>query len=195
MALPAEFGYSKLKPSAAPARGYVGRLTAESGTSFTGGQLIEIHVPCGRPGEYLRPSESSLVFRVQNAGAYSASNANDVAFSGGAWSVIQKISVFHGAALISEIDDYATLHQVLYNGTASAEYTTGVGNMIHGTANETSDPGKTALMLKGATVPGKTSGGANGEYYAALQLINPIVGTTAERAIPIGRHIQAEVVA
>lgn len=186
MALPAEFGYSKLKPSAAPARGYVGRLTPEAGTSFTGGQMIEIHVPCGRPGEYLRATESSLVFRVQNAGDNSSSNANDVEFSGGAWSAIQKISIFHGAALISEVDDYAALHQLLYNGTASAEYTTGVGNMLHGTKNETADPGNTAKMLQGATVPGKTSGGANGEYYAALQLINPIVGTTAERAIPIG---------
>ena len=156
--------------------------------------MIELHVPCGRPGEYLRATESSLVFRVSNSGV-TGSTTNDAAFSGGAWSVIQKLSVFHGAALISEIDDYATLHQCLYNGTASAEYTTGVGNMLHGTANETADPGNTAKMLQGATIPAKNGSGANGEYYAALQLINPIVGTTAERAIPIGRHTQAEVVA
>ena len=93
MALPQEFSYRSLKPAAAPARGYVGRLAPEAGTSFQGGQMIEFNIPCGRPGEYLRPSESSLVFKVTNTGANDAA-ANDAEFSGGAWSVIQKISIF-----------------------------------------------------------------------------------------------------
>ena len=190
MALPNEFAYSSLKPSAAPARGYVARLTPEAGTSFSGGQMFEITIPCGRPGEYLRATESSLCFRVQNSGAYAAASTtvNNVEFSGGAWSVIQKISVFHGAALISEIDDYASLHQLLYNGTASAEYTQGIGHAIHGTAQSTANAMKPSDLLKGATIQGRQTSttGPVGEYYAALQLINPIIGTTAERAIPTG---------
>ena len=142
------------------------------------------------PGEYLRATESSLVFRVTNtAGVHSTAGTNNAEFSGGAWSLIQKISIFHGAALIEEIDDYASLHQLLYNSTASAEYSQGIGHAIHGTAQASAAMAPSAL-LKGATL---TENG--GEYYAAVQLISCILGTTAERAIPIGRHIQAEVVA
>ena len=48
MALPQELAYNSLKPAAAPARTYVGRLAPEAGTKFTGGQMIEFDIPCGR---------------------------------------------------------------------------------------------------------------------------------------------------
>ena len=92
MALPQEFDYgSAIKPSAAAARGYTARLFPEAGTSFTGGSVINIDLPAGRPGEYLRAVESSVLLEITNSGTNAAGNANDVAFDGGAWACIKKI--------------------------------------------------------------------------------------------------------
>ena len=178
MSLPNEFLLNDLKSSAAGAATYVSRVTPESGTSFVGGNILEFHIAAGRPNEWLRPSETSFTFTVTNDGGDDA--ANNAEFSGGAWSVINKISIFQGATLIEEIQDYATLHQLLYNQTASAEYASGISAQIHGT-NQLTTAMTSAELLKGATVEAD-----GGQYHAAVQLVSCIVGTLSEKAIPIG---------
>ena len=179
MALPQEAVYNQLKPSVAAAEGRTARLFPEAGTSFTGGQIINFSLPAGRSGEYLRGTETSLFLKIKNTGA-AASNANDAHFDGGAWSIIQKISIFHGATLLSEIEDYNALHNLMYDMTASSNYRQSVGSLIHGTADV--GPGSsTAETLKGATI---TENG--GEYNAAIQIISPLIGTTSEKMLPLG---------
>ena len=181
MALPQEFDYaSALKPSAAAARGYSARLFPEAGTEFQGGSVINIDLPAGRPGEYLRATESSLVFTITNTGA-SNGNANDAMLDGGAWAVIKKLEIFHGAALLESIDNYNILHSMLYDVTTSQAYRTGVGSMIHGTNTTTTVGSNTAAVIKGDTVAEN-----GGKVYVALQLASCLVGTLAERMIPLG---------
>ena len=188
MSLPQEFDFgTSIKPSSAPARGYTSKCLPEAGTSFSPGNVIDISVPVGRPGEHLRSSESSLMFRVKNNGAYSSSGANDVQFDGGAWSLIQKIEVFQGSSLLEVIQDYNILHNMLYDVTASSNYRAGVGHVMHGTA----DPdltGDLEDMLAGATIPGLSaaSNGVPGEYYVSIQLVSSILGTLSERVLPVG---------
>ena len=136
MALPAEFGYNQLKPAAAPARGFKAILSPEAGTSFTGGQMLTISLPCGRSGEYCHGPECSLCFTVTNNGL-NASAANDAEFSGGAWACIQKLEILQGSELLESIDSYAELHNLLYDMTTSSEYRSGIGHAMHGTAQNT----------------------------------------------------------
>lgn len=184
MALPAEFAYGQLKPAAAPARGYVGILNPEAGTKFTGSSMVTIHVPCGRSGEYLHSPECSLCFKVTNNGLNASAN-NDAEFSGGAWACIQKLEILMGSELLESIDSYAELHNLMYDMTTSSEYRTGIGHAMHGTAQHTYSSEITPMepgdMLKGATVARN-----GGTYFAAIQLMSFLVGTTAERALPIG---------
>ena len=63
--------------------------------------------------------------------------------------------------------------------TVSSNYRCGIGSMLHGVNNVNLDATSGNVLL-GATVT------AGGSYTAALQLINPIIGTLAERALPIG---------
>ena len=181
-ALPAEFDYNVLKPSVAPANGMTARLFPEAGTEFTGGQIITFHLPAGKAGQYLRGTETSLFFKVENSGATGAGNAAE--FCGGAYSCIQKISIFHGANLISEVHDYNCLHALLYDTTASREYRTSVGAMLHGTA-PTAAQEAAANALKGASISALT-GTTPGVYYAAVQIISPLIGTMSERMLPLG---------
>ena len=181
MALPQEFDYaSAIKPSAAAARGYSARLFPEAGTEFQGGSVINIDIPAGRPGEYLRATESSLMFTITNSGA-SAANANDAMLDGGAWAVIKKLEIFHGAALLESIDNYNILHSMLYDVTTSQAYRTGVGNLIHGTNTSANVGSITSTVIKGVTIAE-----SGGKVHVALQLASCLVGTLAERMIPLG---------
>ena len=207
MALPQEFSFATaMKPSSAPARGYTSRLLPEAGPSFSCGNIVDINVPVGRPGEYCRTQESSLMFRVRNTGAYAQSTANATAnahdnavtFDGGAWSLIQKIEVFQGSTLLESISDYNILHGMLYDVTASSNYRQGVGSLMHGTANVALGSG-TDVTLQGANIRGLSSGAAviatgtvPGEYYVSLQLVSSILGTLNERVLPVG-YLSADI--
>ena len=64
--------------------------------------------------------------------------------------------------------------------TASSNYRQSVGSMMHATAPVDTDA-KTADTLKGATVAKN-----GGTYFAAIQLVSPLIGTTSERMLPLG---------
>ena len=178
MALPQEAIYNSLKPSVAPAKGYTARLFPDAGTSFSPGQIINFSIPCGRGGEYLRGTETSVFLKISNTSANNADHA--AAFCGGAWSCIQKISIFHGATLLSEVDEYGALHSVLYDMTASSNYRQSVGALIHGTANVSTN------STADATLAGATVAHVAGVYHAAVQLISPLIGTSSEKMLPLG---------
>ena len=184
--LPNDFNFSQMKPSAAPARGYTARLVPDAGTSFKMGDIITISIPAGRSGEYLRATESSLFFQVTNNGEYSGEYENDVAFAGGAWSVISKLEIFCGSNLLESISDYATLHNLFYDLTASSNYRQGQGTLLHGVADV--DLGtSTEKTLLGTVVKAKQSATSTAVATSvAIQLISSLLGLTAERAIPIG---------
>ena len=202
MALPQEFSFATaMKPSSAPARGYTSRLLPEAGTSFSCGNIVDINIPVGRPGEHMRSQESSLMFRVKNSGAYGATNGvhdNRATFDGGAWSLIQKIEVFQGSTLLETISDYNILHGMLYDVTTSSNYRQGVGSIMHGTANVPLGT-STADTLQGATIRGLSDGAATlatgtvpGEHYVSMQLVSSILGTLNERVLPVG-YLSADI--
>lgn len=181
MALPGSFSFGMHKPSSAPAKGYSQLLPPEAGLEFTENQIITINIPAGRAGEYLRSTESDLRFRVKNtAAAAGGGGSNSCSFSGGAYACIEKLEVYCGGVLLSSVEDYGSMHSAFYDTTVSATYRRGLGSMLHGVADEELGCNTDAL-LKGASIAE-----AGGAYNVVLQLINPLVGCTAERAIPIG---------
>ena len=136
---------------AVPAKGYTSLIPPEAGQTFTAGQIININIPCGRFGEYLRASESDLRFKINNSGAAAGGGVNNAVLSGGAWAVIEKIEVFHGANLLSSIDDYGSLHNAIYDMTVSSNYRQGIGSICHGTSNV--DLGTSTATLRLAQAP------------------------------------------
>ena len=177
MSIPQSLVYNALKAPAAPARGYVSRIQPDQGITFQPGDTVSFSISAGRPGEMLKSTECSLFFRTKNAGAAGAANA--CTFDGGAWSVISRLQVIQGSTVLEDISSYNALHAALYHCTASSNYIQGPGNLMHGT-KITALGSSTADTIKGASIAAE-----NGVKHVALQLVSALVGTTAEKMIPL----------
>ena len=70
---------------------------------------------------------------------------------------------------------------MLYDTTASSNYRNGVGKLIHGTNSAAALGGNTSNTLKGATIAQN-----GGKAFVAIQLASCLVGSLAERMIPLG---------
>ena len=187
MSIPQSLVYNALKAPAAPARGYVSRIQPDQGITFSPGDTISFSISAGRPGEMLKATECSWFFRTTNNGVRGANANNDARFDGGAWSVISRLQIIQGSTVLEDISSYNALHAALYHATASSNYIQGPGALMHG-VNDINLGESTANTVQGALIERQNASNVAGPAsikHTALQLVSALVGTTAEKMIPL----------
>jgi len=132
-ALPSQLVYSPAgKPPAVPQNSYRVNSYPDNGSSFRMGSVIKLSLNGGaRYGSYLIPSETALKFDIKNADA-----ANSVTLDGQADCIFQKISVYHGSALLEEVNSMNHLNSVLRKALWDSNMPTSVGDLLIGNNDE-----------------------------------------------------------
>jgi len=132
--LPKNLAYGS-KVESASARSYRTNIQPQNGTgTYNAGDTIIINIPTRNNLVYV-PCESYLKFtHTVTAGA------NDVAYarfdSCGAHGLVQRIRVFHGSNLLSDIDNYGLLSKILFDLQVPTDSTYGKYNILAGTRND-----------------------------------------------------------
>ena len=131
--LPKNLAYGS-KVESASARSYRTNIQPQNGTgNYNAGDTIIINIPTRNNLVYV-PCESYLKFThtVTAGGA-------DVAYarfdSNGVHGLIQRIRVFHGSNLLSDIDNYGVLAKMLFDLQVPTDSTYGKYNILAGTRN------------------------------------------------------------
>ena len=125
--LPKNLNYgSKVESSAA--RSYRTNIQPQNGTgNYNAGDTIIINVPTRNNLVYV-PSESYLKF-THTVTANAALNYARFD-SCGAHGLVQRIRVFHGSNLLSDIDNYGLLSKILFDTQVSTDATYGKYNIL-----------------------------------------------------------------
>ena len=132
--LPKSLKYGS-KVESVMARSYRTNIQPMNGTGNYGpGDTITINIPT-RNNLVLAPSESYLKFNVQLKNGSSGGNYMRWD-SGGAHGLIQRIRVFHGSNLLSDIDNYGLLAKMMFDISVSTDASYGKFNVIAGTRND-----------------------------------------------------------
>lgn len=105
--LPSFYRY-QANPVAAPAEMRRLWVSPRSGSEFVAGSKIEFHINCGQPGMHLDPSQTALVFSVQNKHA-----TQSLTLDGGAHALLDQIDVSFGSQVISTCRSISGLYQLL----------------------------------------------------------------------------------
>lgn len=134
--LPKNLKYGN-RVESAPARSYKSNIQPQNGTGNYGlGDQIIINIPT-RNNLVLVPTESYLKFNfVVNNTSGAASTYRWGAC--GAHGLIQRIRIFHGSNLISDIDSYNVLANLLFDVQVPYDATYGKQNILAGTRSNTS---------------------------------------------------------
>lgn len=133
--LPKNLKYGS-KVESAVSRSYRTNIQPQNGTGpyNVTGETITVNIPT-RNNLVLVPSESFLKFKLNiNSGAAGNSFRFD---SCGAHAVIQRIRVWHGSNLLSDIDSYSMLAKILFDTQVSTDACYGKYNVASGTRSDT----------------------------------------------------------
>jgi len=136
--IPANVKYQS-KAESAPARRYRTNIQPQNGTGsatsgYTGNTTIIINIPT-RNNTALITSESCLKFSTRCTVGGTAATVFNLE-SCGAHSYIQRIRVFHGSNLLSDIDQYNGLAKILYDFQMPLDAVQGRYSATSGTTNE-----------------------------------------------------------
>ena len=131
--LPKNLSYGS-KVESASAKSFRSNIQPQNGTgNYNAGDTIIINIPT-RNNLVFVPCESYLKFNLNVT-----SNANNNSFrldSNGVHGVIQRIRVFHGSNLISDIDNYGLLAKILFDLQVPTDSAYGKQNILVGTRND-----------------------------------------------------------
>ena len=143
-------------------------VPAYNGTSFKGQQTILVNIPTGRRGHYLNTRMSYLKFKVTNN---DATNTFKLDYSASAF--IQSLSLYHGANLLENINEYNALYHLLLDMQASQESVERAGSILQGSGKD----------RVGATVA------ASGSQTFCIPILSGIVGPLQSKYLPTGAMI------
>ena len=177
--LPKNLAYGS-KVESASARSYRTNIQPQNGTgNYNAGDTIIINIPTRNNLVYV-PCESYLKF---TATVTSTADCNYARFdSNGAHGLIQRIRVFHGSNLLSDIDNYSLLAKMLFDLQVPGDSTYGKYNILAGTRND--------LTVQVPTlVAGDFSGALFSNFVLPVQQTNSGLRINASAKIAAGGSV------
>ena len=107
MSFPKELNLGSNKPMAAAGKPSINRYRADN-SSYQGGDIIRIEIPCGRNGQYLFPMDSMIEARIKAnytcvASTGATTNANSELFiDQSVYSLFNRMRIIHGSTVIED---------------------------------------------------------------------------------------------
>ena len=171
-----KLNYSDKAPHALPSESVMMKCLPVSGSTFGSGSTIRIMIP-HRAGCYLKP-DSYLSFTINNG-----STAYKIAVDGCVSALIQRLTVFQGSQLISDIQNYNSFKNVLLDTqVSSAQRVSGSHAIMMGTGYDYAEDGTTVGGARGGQVIAVSSS----KDYSTV-LVNAVLGSSASKYIPLGK--------
>jgi hypothetical protein len=165
VALPSKLLYQS-KVESASARSFRSNIQPQNGTgTYYAGDTIIVNIPT-RNNLVLVPSESYLKFSATIKNGGTANNYIRLD-AGGAHGFIQRIRVFHGSNLLSDIDNYNVLAKMMYDIQVPTDSTYGKYSILAGTRSDLT-----------VTFPDLTAGAAYAQ--ADMQLLDLYQGSVVQ---------------
>jgi hypothetical protein len=124
------------KVESANARSYRSNIQPQNGTGpYNVNELITINIPT-RNNLCLVPAESFLKFTMKLTNDATTGNLYNRFDACGAHGLIQRIRVFHGSYLLSDIDNYGVLAKILMDAQVPTDATYGKYSILAGTRSD-----------------------------------------------------------
>jgi len=165
MSLTSNLAYT-VKPSAVSARAYTHSCNTINGTSFSGGDVIKLDIPCGIFGEYLDANNSFIKLKFTN------NSGQTFTLDSSILSVINRMTVEYSGYTLEDVSDLGVLSSIFMD--TQIDFQTK----------------KTTLAIQQGTSGSENRSGAsfansaNGTFTFGLPSF--ILGLTASKYIPLG---------
>ncbi len=134
MSLPKNALYTN-KVQTSYSRNYQSQIQAQNGLTYSEGETIIINIPSS-PNLVLSGADTVLKCTLNIANAAECTANLD---RGGVAGVIQRLRLFHGSTLLSDIDNYGNLMNMMTTLQQSSDTVAGKMQILQGTGNHTGE--------------------------------------------------------
>lgn len=166
------------KPTAVDAKYYTHTCLPVNGTSFGGGEIVRIDVPCSQYGTYLDTQNSYLKFTINNTSKTAADANALVNIDGSAYSFIDRQQVLYSGYTLEDISDLGVLASILLDNNTDMESRMTYWHILAGTHKHTFSE---AAVRHGAQIA------AGGSLTVFIPVLGSIVGQNLDKYLPIGQ--------
>lgn len=190
--LPTNSLYTRKRESAAGRRQRSAIQPQQGGGPYTGGQVININIPTAA-NQLLIPSESTLNFTINVTNA----SGNTMSYlrwdSCGAHGLIQRLRIYHGSALLEDLDVYNQAAKTLFDMSVPYDAAAGRHTVAGGTRSDAYALPATTTSEWGATYSqanavSSTNRLAPVRYSNSGDLIASALPSTAQGVIGASRN-------
>jgi hypothetical protein len=168
-----------LKPSAPKSRSYRYNISPSNKSVFVPLDTLSIDVPTSRAGTWLDPQQSYLKFCVQVSSTAAASayagvpgtNTTGIYFDNSAYSLFQRLDVYHQSNLIETVGEYGQLFNLLLDTSLTQSDKAGLSAMIGTNPFLTTSSGGATYAQYGGPTQTQTPGDRSGLSIASTTTI------------------------
>ena len=180
MSLPKNALYTN-KVQTSYARNYQSQIQPQNGLNYNAGETIIINVPTS-PNLVMSAQDSimKLTLNIANAAACIANFDR-----GGIAGVIQRLRIFHGSTLLSDVDNYGNLVNMMTTLQQSTDSVSGKLSILQGTGNHTGE-----TLLSGPAEAGSHDFEYSFPLMSILTMTNNYVPLFALSGAPLRIEIQ-----
>lgn len=192
-ALPQEMDY-RLPASLPAAKNFEIRIQPINAQTFVAGNVVQIDLPCGRPGQYLDPTTTYIRFKATyTAGTVTTNMARFLGSS--PYSYWQKQEVYgNNSVILESINEIGVLANAMTNLQLNDSDQRGLSTAFGADYNTAIAWGYPASATAGHEI-NKTAAGAGVldalTYDYAVNLIGILGSGTSDKMIPIGKTFAA----
>jgi hypothetical protein len=182
VSLPPSFNYAETKPAATSAGSAVFSKIRSDGITYSAGDVLRLTLPTGA-NQFLSPQDSFVSFKFTptftNTGGL-------VRLDGTAYSLIKRLTVYHGSSMVENITNANRLFNAIYDIQVSqSDRATGTINLLID-ENQLASPAISNGYMYGAAL---TSGVA----YQVSFTLPSILGAFSDKALPLAWLNNAEI--
>lgn len=181
VSLPPSFNYAEMKPAASSAGSAVFSKIRSDGISYSAGDVLRLTLPTGA-NQFLSPQDSFVSFKFTPT---FTNTTGVVRLDGTAYSIIKRLTVYHGSSMIENITNANRLFNALFDVQAGqSERATGSINLLID-ENQVAGNASNGYMYGAAL----TSGVA----YQVSFCLPSVLGAFSDKALPLAWLNNAEI--
>lgn len=180
VSLPPSFNYAETKPAATSAGSAVFSKIRSDGISYSAGDVARITIPTGA-NQFLSAQDSFLTLKFTPTFTNTTGN---VRLDGTAYSLIKRLTVYHGSSMIENITNANRLYNAIY------DIQVGQSERASGTINLLIDENQVAANASNGYMYGAPL--TSGVAYQVSFCLPSILGSFSDKAIPLAWLNNAE---
>ena len=188
MSFPKDLNLGSNKPIAVSGKPSINRYRSDN-SSYQGGDVIKLEIPCGRNGQYLYTSDSFLEFRIKINQTNTAVANSSTYIDGSVYSLFSRMRILHGSSVVEDTLYCNKLWNAIYDLQVNENERRGdcITKLVNDSTAAANQVYNNCCNGQLFHTSGLAQNAVDSQFlYVSFVLPSALLGSLSQKALPIG---------